>query len=288
VSPDTPHMPDAPRPSNPATPARNALCVGGVRLDNVDGSTAIESIRRLVTGPRGNTARSVFFANVHTIHLARKVSGFRDCMNEADLILPDGSGLRIAGQLCGTPIRENLNGTDFIPKVLEESARQGWSVFLLGSRPEVVNVCRALLVQRYRGLNIVGHCHGHFQQSEEGQIVHSVNCAAPQIVLVAMGSPQQELWIHAHAAQLTARVCFAVGGLFDFLSGQKERAPQWMRSLGIEWLHRLWLDPAGKWQRVFVEMPVFLVRMIPEALRARRARSRLAMISPADGGCARA
>jgi N-acetylglucosaminyldiphosphoundecaprenol N-acetyl-beta-D-mannosaminyltransferase len=257
-------------------------------MDNVDGPTALARIRSMVAAPRDGTAKGVFFSNVHTLHLARRTPAFRECVNEADLVLPDGSGLRIAGWLCGMPIRENLNGTDFIPRVLEEAARSGWSVFLLGSRPEVVNECRALLGQRFSGLHIVGHCHGHFPQTEGAQVIRAINTAAPAILLVAMGSPQQEEWIRTQAPHLNARVCFGVGGLFDFLSGEKKRAPRWMRTLGIEWLFRLWLDPGGKWKRVFVEIPLFLLRMVPEAVRVRRARSPRDILAPPDGGCARA
>ena len=82
------------------------------------------------------------------------------------------------------------------------------------------------------------------------------------ILLVGMGSPIQEQWIAANAPRLHVRASFAVGGFFDFLSGEKRRAPSWMRRVGIEWVFRFTQDPATKWQRVFIEIPVFLIRLI--------------------------
>jgi exopolysaccharide biosynthesis WecB/TagA/CpsF family protein len=236
----------------------------GVRVDNIDGETALEIVRRLVAHRDHGPARSVVFTNVHSIHLTRKDSELLRCINESDLVLPDGSGLAIAGRILGRPIVENLNGTDFTPRVLAEAESNRWSVFLLGAKPEVLERCRQRLVEIHPLLRITGTHHGHFPESEEETIVQEINRQEPAVVLVALGSPLQEKWISRNAPRLNAAVCLGVGGLFDFLSGERERAPLWMRRFGIEWVYRFTQDPVTKWRRVTIEIPLFLAHVFAE------------------------
>lgn len=232
-----------------------------VRVDNIDRRAAMAAIQRYVSEEAGAPARKVFFTNVHSIHLSRKNKTLRATINRADLVLPDGAGLNIAGRMVRKPIRENLNGTDFMPEVLGHAETAGWTVYLFGARSDVLGVCRARIELRYPRLRIVGAHHGYVSGPEEQAVIEDIRRTAPDLLLVALGSPRQETWIAQHADTLNARVCFAVGGLFDFLSGDKKRAPLWMRRLGIEWLFRLMLDPKAKWDRTLIEIPVFLSRV---------------------------
>ena len=176
----------------------------------------------------------------------------------------DGSGVSIAGKVKGNPILENLTGTDLMPKVLRHADTAGWTVYLFGARPDVLDRCHRQLMGQYPGLRIVGMSHGYVSEAEEKELLEEINARQPDLLLVALGSPRQEKWVADHARHLKAGVCFAVGGLFDFLSGVKKRAPLWMRRLGIEWLFRLIIEPSGKWSRTFVEMPLFLTRVFAE------------------------
>ena len=103
---------------------------------------------------------------------------------------------------------------------------------------------------------------GHFTAEEERTIIDEINSLEPDILLVGMGSPIQEQWIACNAPRLRVKASFAIGGFFDFLSGEKRRAPEWVRRIGAEWLFRFTQDPATKWQRVFIEIPVFLIRLL--------------------------
>ena len=233
----------------------------GVRVDNVDLQEALEVVESFIRERRSGAAREVFFTNVHSIHLTRDDEEFRCCVNNADLVLPDGSGLKIAGRVFGHPIIENLNGTDFTPRVLERAEQHSWTVYLFGARPYIIERCRAKLQADYPKLKVVGQYHGHVQKNEQLSILSEINGMAPDILLVALGSPLQEKWIAQNAAGLNVGVCLAVGGLFDFLAGEYKRAPLWVRRIGAEFVYRFAQDPRSKWQRIFIEQPFFLLRV---------------------------
>lgn len=252
------------------TQKEGRLYLFGVRVDNTRCETALDRIRRFVAHTKGSRAREVFFTNVHSIQLARHNPELRECINHADLVLPDGSGLNLAGKLFGTPIIENLNGTDFTPKVLGEAENKGWTVYLLGAKARVVEQCRERLLDQFPRLNIVGFHHGHFAPDEDQDIVEDINDKGPNILLVALGSPMQEEWIAHHARKLNVGVCLAVGGLFDFVSGVRKRAPSWVRRLGFEWLYRFFQDPKNKWDRIFIEIPSFLILVFASRLAVKR------------------
>lgn len=234
----------------------------GVRVDSLDRRSALDRIGAMLAGDRAGGSARVYFTNVHSIHLARRDEGFRRVLNSGDLVLGDGSGLLLASRLLGDPLRENLNGTDFTPVLLGLAERRGWSVFLLGARPEVLAACRDALGRTFPALRLAGARHGYFGPAEEPDVIAEVNAAAPDLLLCALGSPRQELFLAEHAARLRVGASLAVGGLFDFLSGDKPRAPLWMRRMGLEFLFRLLADPRHKWQRVFVEIPEFLARLL--------------------------
>jgi len=240
------------------------------RIDNIDGRTALERV--LSYAKNGNGAHSVYFTNVHTIHIARREPELLRALNAADLVLPDGSGLKIAGKIIRSPIIENLNGTDFTPRVLEHAASEGRSVYLLGGTAKAVNLARERLVSQIPSLKIVGCRSGYFSPEEESLILREINERRPDILLVAFGTPLQEQWIARHAPILKVGVCMAVGGLFDFLSGEKSRAPRWIRSCGFEFMYRFLQDPRSKWERIFVEIPLFLALILKRRFLANGSR----------------
>jgi N-acetylglucosaminyldiphosphoundecaprenol N-acetyl-beta-D-mannosaminyltransferase len=245
--------------SNTAHPR---IYVQGVRVDNIDAPTALDTVKAYTRAEVPGVCRTIVFTNVHTIHLSRSNISLLNSVNGADLVLPDGSGLKIAGRLYRRPIVENLNGTDFTPRVLAEAEKGGWKVYLLGGRPDVIGTASKRLLELFPALRVVGAHQGHFDCDEEQTIIEEINMLEPDILLVGMGSPIQEQWITSNAPRLRVKASFAVGGFFDFLAGDKRRAPAWIRRIGAEWLFRFSQDPATKWQRVFIEIPVFMVLLL--------------------------
>ncbi|MBI2428664.1 MAG: WecB/TagA/CpsF family glycosyltransferase [Ignavibacteriales bacterium] len=229
----------------------------GTRVDNIDSDLALRIVRHYAVDHGADRARKIFFTNVHSICSAQQNEILKQCINLGDLVLPDGSGLRIGGKMTGNPIIENLNGTDFTPKVLRMAEDEGLSLFFFGAEEPVVQQCCNRIRNAYPKLRIAGYRNGYFQESEDKNIVEQINAARPDILLVALGTPKQEIWLTRYSHDLNVNVAMAVGGLFDFLSMTKKRAPLWMRRLGIEWLFRFLHEPKAKWKRIIIEIPMY-------------------------------
>lgn len=240
-------------------PARgDQVTLLGVRFDRLHRR---EAHGTLASAFGGGTAWKVYVVNAHTLNLAWSDPGFRQILNEADLLLNDGSGVGLAGRMAGKPFPDNLVGTDLVPQLCEIAVPRGVGVYLLGGMPGVPERAAERLREMVPGLRISGARHGYFQESENAGVIEAINRSGAGILLVAFGNPLQETWIHRNAGALRCDVCIGVGGLFDHLAGRLRRAPRWMRRAGIEWVHIL-LDQPHKWRRYILGNPLFLIRAL--------------------------
>ncbi len=179
---------------------------------------------------------------------ARRDPDFRATLQRAALCIPDGIGVLWAARMRGKKLRERVAGSDLVPLLSAEAARQGWRVFYLGAAPGVAEKAAAILAARHPGLNVVGCYAGSPAPEEEDDIVARVRAAQANILLVAYGAPKQDLWLDRNLARTGAAVGIGVGGSFDFIAGVSRRAPRWIQRLGLEWLDRLVREP-WRWRR---------------------------------------
>ncbi|RME50526.1 MAG: glycosyltransferase [Caldilineae bacterium] len=193
---------------------------------------------------------------------ARRNPAFAVVLAEADLNVPDGVGVLWAARLQGVHLRERVTGSDGIYRICERAAERGWRVFLLGAAPGVAKQAAARLQARYPGLQVAGTFSGSPDDRDWPEIQQRLAAARPDILFVAYGHPRQDLWIHRHQAELPCVVAMGVGGAFDFVTGKAQRAPVWMRRLGLEWLHRLLTQP-WRWRRMRV-LPLFVLLVLRE------------------------
>ena len=184
-------------------------------------------------------------------------------LQSTSYILGDGSGVRYASKIVKPQIVDNVNGTDLLPLLCEYSERHERRLFLLGARPGIAEKMRENLLRKYPKLQIVGVRHGYFERDlESAEVIAEINASRADILLVAFGAPFQEKWIAQHFAEINCPIQLGVGGLFDFYSGNIPRAPFWMRRLGIEWVFRLWQEPARMWRRYIIGNPLFIIRLL--------------------------
>lgn len=227
-------------------------------------SISMEEALRLISGVIKNDEKeSVSFINADCLNISSKDAEYRNILNSQSLVLPDGAGISLACRMIGKRLKANVNGTDLLPELCEVARVEDFTMYLLGAAPGVAARMRENLSQSYPGLNVVGEHHGYFDHdSESTGVIEKINAAKPNIVLVAFGAPRQEKWIHKHRDQIDSNVLIGVGGLFDFYSGDKRRAPLWMRKHGIEWMYRLYLEPGRLWRRYIIGNPLFLMRIV--------------------------
>ncbi|MEZ2331324.1 WecB/TagA/CpsF family glycosyltransferase [Mesorhizobium sp. RCC_202] len=237
----------------------------GISVLAIRWDEAVTLLTRLIDERRFT---KVSFLNAHNANIAYTDPTFAEALEDF-LILPDGVGVDIAAKLLyGAPFPSNLNGTDFIPAFLQASSRP-LTVALLGATRVNAEAASAKLSALAGQHKFVVIHDGYFSAAQEPEIVERIARVRPDILLVAMGVPRQELWIERHIDARHCTLPIAVGALLDFLSGTVPRAPLWLRRLRLEWLFRLWIEPGRLWRRYVVGNPVFLWRVFKQKLTHR-------------------
>ncbi len=204
--------------------------------------------------PRGFT---VFTPNALSVYAARKDPELVRAFRNADLSLPDGMGLVLGLRFLGFRIHERIAGVEFMEQLCRTASYAKWPVFFLGGEPGVASRTAEVLQKKYPGLSVAGWHHGFFEEHESSSICEKVCDSGAKILFVALGVPRQEKWIAAHEKELPRMFRMGVGGSFDVLSGKLQRAPRWMRRMGLEWFFRLCQEP-WRWRRM-AKLPLFVL-----------------------------
>ncbi|MCA1032218.1 WecB/TagA/CpsF family glycosyltransferase [Bacillus timonensis] len=223
-------------------------------MDNYCTKDFLEEINERI---EGGIKTTVSFLNVHCYNLAHKKRNYLKTLQDVNVLLPDGFGIHLGAKIFGFKLKEELTGTDLLPKLLEQAAKRNHPVFLLGTAQEIAEKAADSLKKKFPGINIVGCHHGYFNEKDNDAVVRKINEANPDILVVGRSVPIQELWIAENKDVLNARVMLAVGAYIDFESGRLTRAPKFFRRLKLEWFFRLVLEPKRMWKRYIVGNVIF-------------------------------
>lgn len=215
-----------------------------------------------------NNPRAVFFVNAHCVNVATTDQEYRSILRATPVLFADGAGIALAARIWGDKLRNNINGTDLLPILCHQAARDNVPIALLGSKPGVADACARELQKSHPDLKIVWHHHGYLSEEEESDVIDDLNASGAKILLVAKGVPLQEKWIHRFADRIDAPVLMGVGALLDFYSGSVPRAPQLLRQFRLEWLFRLALEPRRLFRRYVIGNPLFVFRVVHMRLRS--------------------
>lgn len=197
-----------------------------------------------------NKKTEVFFLNAHCFNLAQQDEKYLEVINSCDYLLNDGIGIKLASLFDGVKIKQNLNGTDLIPKIIALAAKKKQKVFLLGAEEGVAKLAAENLLKNNQGLEIAG-VHNGYEFGDD--LLKEIDDSRAEILLVAMGVPTQEIWIRENKDKLKNVKLFVAGGaILDFLSGRIKRAPVLLRKMSLEWVFRLILEPARLWKRYII------------------------------------
>jgi N-acetylglucosaminyldiphosphoundecaprenol N-acetyl-beta-D-mannosaminyltransferase len=264
VVPLHPAAEPAPMPAAPVLDVPLALTDYEGALDWIDAAVA--------AGSRAY----VCVAATHTVMACREDPELREAVLGADFTLPDGQPLVWALRALGHPIGERVYGPDLMDRACERAARTGQRIYLYGGRNPgaLAQLARALRL-RHPGLRIVG---GHvppfrpLSEAEEDAVAADIARSRAEVVWVGIGVPKQEKWMARMRDRLDAPVLVGVGAAFDFHAGLTAQAPNWIQSLGLEWLFRLATEPRRLWKRYLRYNPRFVAGFLRQYVRHQRGR----------------
>lgn len=242
---------------------REKIHIWGIPIDKVDKQASMEIFDQLMSS---EGCSMIVTPNSEIIMAASKNQQMADLLREAELMIPDGIGLVYASRILGQPLPERVTGIDFADAALSRLAQQGRPVYFLGSKPDggsgksVAAMAAEIKQAEHAGLTVAGVHHGYFQEADESQIVEEINRSGAELLLVALGSPKQELFIQRNRGQLQVKAAIGVGGSLDVWAGTLKRAPEFFRRHGLEWLYRLIQEPR-RYKRMAV-LPLFMIKVI--------------------------
>jgi N-acetylglucosaminyldiphosphoundecaprenol N-acetyl-beta-D-mannosaminyltransferase len=255
----------------------NPISFLGVPIDPLTMEEAVAACVAIVER-REDRTRTLAYVNPHSLVRAHADPAVRDALTSSDIRLADGAGLMLVGRLRGAAPPSRIPAPDFVPRLTEALDRRGGArYFFYGSTDEVLDRLRVSVPAAWPGIQVVGALAPPFRpmtDEEEAAHVAIINAAGPDVLWVGMTAPKQECWVHRNRHRLRVPLVGSVGAAFDFLAGTKRRSPRWARRMGLEWLHRLALEPARLWERTFVSAPLFLWYSLLESLGPGRAGPR--------------
>lgn len=249
------------------SPNADSLHIFGIRVDSLTLSQLHEKIEGIITQQRSELILNV---NVHCLNLAYTRPWLHNFLNQAEIVFCDGAGVILGAKLLGHHIPERITYADWVWQLAEFAEPRGFTFYFLGARPGVAQQAADNLLAKHPDLKITGIHDGYFDKtsgsSENEAIIAEINRLKPNILMLGMGMPLQEQWLMENWERLDANIALTGGAVFDYISGNLQRAPQWMTDNGLEWLGRLLIEPRRLWRRYIIGNPLFLSRVLRQRL----------------------
>ncbi len=235
----------------------------GVTFDNLTKAEFIQRAKNMLDQCRKGYCVT---PNAEIVYEAVRDADFRELLNGASLVLPDGAGVILGAKILGTPMKEKVAGIEFGEAICTLLSERKGRLYLLGSKPGVAELAGEKLSRKYPGLVVCGTADGYFK--DEAAVIEKINAAEPDVVFVCLGAPKQEKFIKTHFDEIHAVLMIGLGGSLDGYAGMVQRAPQWMINLSLEWLYRLVKEPKrlGRMMR----LPKFVLMCCKEKLRRKK------------------
>jgi N-acetylglucosaminyldiphosphoundecaprenol N-acetyl-beta-D-mannosaminyltransferase len=261
----------------------NRIAVIGTIVDNLTMDETVKKVFKMVDRfkddghPRQLATLNVdFLVNAHSWRPDHpRHPELLNILRHADIVTADGMPILWTSKLMGFPLKERVTGADLVPRLAEEAARTGKSIYFLGGTGDSGRKAANVLQNLYPGLKIAGIDASHVSTSGEGimnsmhqdkRIVDDINRSRADILLIGFGNPKQEIWFALNRKRLEIPVAIGIGGSFGFISGSVKRAPQFIQKAGMEWLFRISQDPARLWKRYFTGIFRFIHMAVPAIL----------------------
>lgn len=236
---------------------RKLIKILDVNIDRVNQRQAVERVRELIANRSQSSL--VVTPNSEMLALAAENRDLSRILNSADLAAADGIGVVIASKILGEPLEERVAGFDLISCLFKKFAEEDINFYFLGGKPGIVNRAAANLKNKYPNLNICGYHHGYLDHDNQQKVITEINEKNIDLLLVGMGVPLQEKFLDNNLKELNVGAAVTVGGSFDVLAGEVNRAPVWMQKAALEWFYRLLQEPSRLGRMLFLPKFIFLV-----------------------------
>nr|MBC8394084.1 WecB/TagA/CpsF family glycosyltransferase [Deltaproteobacteria bacterium] len=261
----------------------DTIIILGIPVDNLDMDETVDHIFEMIEAFKADgrsrqvaTVNLDFVVNTLTWGLKHiRHPELLDILRRADLVTADGMPIVWTSKLLGTPLTGRVTGADLVPRLAEEAAKHGKSIYFLGGRGDVGKKAAELLRNRYPNLRVAGtdapfvHTEGAAlsgAEEEDQAIIERINRSGADILLIGFGNPKQEIWFDRNINRLKVPVSIGIGGTYEFITGSVARAPVWMQETGLEWIFRITQDPKRLWKRYFVGFLKFGLMVLPAIL----------------------
>jgi len=248
------------------------LAIFGVPFHNVDFDEAVDwVVDRIRSGRPANIAT----ANLDFVTKAWHDPELQRVLIDADLVIADGFPVVKLSPLFGPRLKSRVTGSDLVPKLAERAAREGFSVYGLGSADGVAKKALEVLKIRYPELKVAGTYsppYAPLLEMDHRDILRHLERARPDLLFVALGVPKQDKFISMHVRGWNVPVSIGVGGSLDFITGKQKRAPVWLQDLHMEWFWRLCCNPGRLFARYVANVrfllsasrQMWMIRRLPD------------------------
>lgn len=263
---------------------QESVCLLNLRIKPVGMADAVQMVIRAA---RAGSGGHVCLANSHTVGMAQSDSRLREASNSALLTLADGRPLVWAARLLGASRPCQVRGADLLRETCAAAARESIPVYFYGGAPTVTPRLVEVLSRELPDLIVSGFECPPFRApttEEDRETVDRISSSGARILWVGLGAPKQEIWMLNHQDSLPGLVMLGVGAAFDFKGGAIPEAPPWMRTSGLEWLHRLFQDPKRLWGRYLIFNTRFAVQVGAQVVQRWMTRGRPARVNRSEGG----
>lgn len=248
--------------------SRDRALVLGCAIDRLGMAQTVARVQAIVK--QGAFAQQVSI-NAAKLVTLKQDTELREVVNRCELVNADGQSVVWASRLLGDPLPERVAGIDLMHALIAMAAREGYGIYILGARQEVLETAVQKLREMYPNLNIAGYRHGYFAEDESPQVAEAIRRSGAQMLFVAMSSPRKEHWLGEHGPALGVPFTMGVGGSIDIVAGITRRAPRIWQRLGVEWFYRLLQEPRRMFRRYLVTNTRFGI-LVARAMAARAFR----------------
>jgi N-acetylglucosaminyldiphosphoundecaprenol N-acetyl-beta-D-mannosaminyltransferase len=243
--------------------------IRGIGVTTLSIEEVIRKVCRYVEGDKDQ--KVIVCANPHSLVLAKDDAEFYRSLNNADICLPDGTGVVLASKIIGGKIKKRIAGPDFFMKFTEYANGNGIALryFFFGSTEKNLLKIKGNMEDMFPHVSVTGTYAppmGDWSDEENEKITRLIDNSGANVLWVGLGAPKQEKWIFQNRRNLKVNVIGAIGAAFDFFAGTKKRSPKIFRDLGFEWLPRFLMEPKRLWKRNLISNPKFLIQVIQDRI----------------------